>query len=169
MAQGRAAYGSETKVRRVIANHRDGHANVPARRPGLTAAVVPKALLLIALLAMSGCRAPSLDQHGSSRVTAAYQGRTLSAELPDRIRPPAVIAAAEQSLTARGYTIVDREATADAARVLARPPAGHDLKNVVIRSELSRSGTMVWVRQQPFGDEAISRAILDSVLRRLGA
>lgn len=161
MAQGRAAHGSEAEVRRVSAAACRGH-DVARSRAVATVA-------LLALLPMGACRAPSLDQHGTSRVTAAYQGRTLSAELPERIRPPAVIAAAEQSLTARGYTIVDREATADAARLLARPPAGHDLKNVVIRAELSRTGTTVWVRQQPFGDEAISRAILDAVLRRLGA
>lgn len=159
MAQGRAAHRSETQIRRVSAG--------AAGRLGR--ALAPTTISLLSVLWLGGCTAPTLDQHGSSRVTAAYQGRTLSAELPDRIRPPAVIAAAELTLTARGYTIVDRESTADAARVSARPPAGHDLQSVVVRTELSSAGTTVWVRQQPFGHEAISRAILDSVLRRLGA
>lgn len=107
------------------------------------------------------------------RVLAAYSGRTLSTELPDNVRVPAIIAAGESALLNRGYSIVTRDATIDKGRVVGRPSDGGlagyvGMDRVIISSKQSARGTRVWVTAEPLGDETLSRAVLDAILVRLG-
>ena len=120
-----------------------------------------------ALLVCGGCRA-SVQRQGESQVLASYLGRTLTAELPERVRPPAVVGAAQDALAARGYSIADSEATGESGRVWAVPPDAGWLEGALVTADLSKRGTRVKVRLEPLGDEAKSRAVLDAVLVRLG-
>lgn len=120
-----------------------------------------------ASLMLGGCRA-SVQAQGESRVAASYWGRTLTAELPDRVRPPAVVSAATSALQSRGYSVADAEATAEHGRVWAVPPDAGWFEGALVTTDLSKKGTRVKVRMEPMGDEAKSRAVLDAVLVRLG-
>jgi len=107
---------------------------------------------------------------------AAYSFRTLSANLGMDIRVPVVVTAAEQALGERGYTISSRRMTEDSGRVVAVAAGsslGHGFRDglserVVVTAQLTARGTRVKVSAQPLGNEAISRAILDDILLRLG-
>ena len=107
---------------------------------------------------------------------AAYSFRTLTANLGMDMRVPLVVTAAEQALGQRGYTISSRRMTEDSGQVIAVAAGsslGHDFRDglserIVFSAKLTASGTRVKVSAQPLGNEAISRAILDDILLRLG-
>ena len=120
-----------------------------------------------------GCQSePNRQRHGP--VWATYSGPTLSAELGVDVRVPAVLAAAEAALVQRGYSVVSRRGTEDSGRIEALPPgAGRSgrpgvWEKVWVSARVTSRGTQVKVKFEPWGDEAISRAILDDLLYRLG-
>ncbi len=122
---------------------------------------------------LGGCQSePNRQRHGT--VWATYSGPTLSAELGVDVRVPAVLAAAESALVQRGYSVVSRRGTEDSGRIEALPPgvgrAGKPgvWEKVWIAARVTSRGTQVKVTAEPWGDEAISRAILDDLLYRLG-
>lgn len=127
------------------------------------------ACLLLGLLALTGCRA-SEGFAGRSGVAASYRLGTLTADLPDEVRVRSVLAAADATLRARGYSVVGEQATADRGWARGSPPAGSllELEDVTIWSRLSRTGTRLGVDVKPIGAEAQARAIMDDLLRRLG-
>jgi hypothetical protein len=124
-------------------------------------------VLACATVVFGGCRA-SVREQGETGITASYWGRTLTAELPDRVRPPAVVSAASTALEARGYSVAESSATAESGRVWAVPPDAGYFDGALVTADLSKRGTRVKVRMEPLGDEAKSRAVLDAVLVRLG-
>lgn len=107
-------------------------------------------------------------QQGSSDLTAAYRMRTLSTVLPGSARVPAVIAAAEETVRARGYSVESSAATEDAGRLVVRPPRTSDFPKMTIEASAVGHGTRVTFTVSPFGDEEMSRSVLDGVLQRLG-
>ena len=126
------------------------------------------AVSLCALLA--GCQTSERYQ-GASGLVATWQGRTLSAELPDPVRVPGAHYAAVEALMARGYAIVADEATADRGYLVARGPDGTMLsgvRRVVVRTGLTPSAVGMSITVEPAGDEVAARGILDDVLARLG-
>lgn len=115
---------------------------------------------------LSGCATqPRLQGH--TDVLATHSGRTLAAELPDPIRVPGALAAAAEALLSRGYTIENRQVTADYGRVIARRPSAPAPERVVIRSQLTPRAVGLTITLEPFGNEVIARAILDDTLARL--
>lgn len=128
------------------------------------------AALLIALCLVAGCQSSQRYQ-GESRTVATWQGRTLSAEVPDAVGVPGAHYAAVEALLARGYALEADEATADRGYVAASGPDGTMLgghRRVVVRTALTPSAVGIKVTLEPVGDEVAARAILDGVLRRLG-
>ena len=120
----------------------------------------------LGLLGAAGCATqPRLQGH--SEILASYSGRTLKAELPDRVRVPGSLAAAAGALVGRGYTIESREVTDDSGRIVARRPDAGRLEKVVVRSRLTPRAVGISITLEPWGDEVLSRAILDDVLTRL--
>jgi hypothetical protein len=97
-----------------------------------------------------------------------YQAKSLQSELPGSVPPQSVRAAAERTLSARGYTVTTSEATNDRARVVGRPPDGRLFRRVVVGSSLSAGGTRVAVTIEPGGNETTAREILESMLTLLG-
>jgi hypothetical protein len=149
--------------------------NSPIRaRPAPTRGRAARALALAAggLIAASGAApagcASEPRLQGDGPVMATHSLGTLSAELGDDIRVQAVIAAAGDALRSRGYMIESSSATADAGRISARPPQARRFERVIVRAELTTTGTRATVAVRPTGDEARARAILDGILARLG-
>lgn len=129
--------------------------------------VVRLAVCMVAALVAAGCKS-TVESQGRSRTSAAYSAGTLSADLPSTVRVQAAIAAAESALRDRGYTIGTRRATEDTGFVEAKAPRAGWLEKTTVAAKISGGGTRVTVNVEPWGDQSLSRAILDDVLKRLG-
>lgn len=127
-------------------------------------------LLVAALVLAAGCQTSERYQ-GESRVVATWQGRTLSAEVPDAVGVPGAHYAAVEALQARGYAVIADETTVDRGYLAASGPDGTALggyRRVVVRTALTPAAVGVKITLEPAGDEVAARAMLDEVLRRLG-
>ena len=136
-------------------------------RLGLSKVVLGLGLVLGGSAAMVGCAGKQAYQ-GSGSTVATYQGSTLSAILPAEHRVPTVLAAAEQALRDRGYTIVSNASTEDAGTLIARPPRYNTYPRMQIQAMVVGAGTRIELGYQPFGNEEVCRATLDAILARLG-
>lgn len=116
---------------------------------------------------LAGCKATTED-HGRQNISAAYSAPTLSSDLPSTVRVQAAIAAAESALRDRGYTIGERRTTEDTGFVTAKAPNPGWLEKTTVRARVAGSTTRVTIDVEPWGDQALSRAILDDILKRLG-
>jgi hypothetical protein len=117
----------------------------------------------------AGCSSPQAKTQGTQQdITATYEGRTLRADLPGRARVPAVIAAADQTFRARGYAVQRSAATEDTGEIVANAPRHSSLPRVVVSASRGVETTGVRVMVEPFGDQELSRSVLDGVLQRLG-
>lgn len=134
---------------------------------GLTAWVA--VTLALAFLLIAGCKA-RVEQAGTRReVSAAYQFRTLSAEVPGGVSVHAAAASAHSALRGRGYVITRSEVNADSARIEARAHGDGALDKTVVEARPAPDGAVrITVTAEPLGDERASRAILDAMLARLG-
>lgn len=115
----------------------------------------------------SGCQT-SIKQEGASRTAAAYSFGTLEADLPQSVRVPAVLGAADAALRRRGYSVPSGAATEDRGEVRGEPSAQSDASSVRVNAWIVPGATRVGVKVGWVGDETLSRAILDEVLQRLG-
>lgn len=116
----------------------------------------------------TGC-SPVVKAHGrQGTVEATYARRTLSATLPASARVPAVIAAAEETVRARGYSVERSTATEEVGVLVARPPRTTDFPVITIDADVVPGATRVRLTVSPFGDQEMSRSILDGTLQRLG-
>jgi hypothetical protein len=105
---------------------------------------------------------------GQSGIEAVYHRGVLNAVLPESARAPAVIAAAEQVARARGYSIVASGATDEESTIVIRPPQTSSVPTVQITARRVMQGTQVRVENMPWGDQDLSRSLLDGILQRLG-
>jgi hypothetical protein len=120
------------------------------------------------MLMMCGCRA-SVESHGRDRgISAAYQFRTLEAELDRSVSTLTVQAAAEQTLRARGYVITGASRTAEMTRITAQTGGADSTDRIVVETWPKGRATGLSITCEPWGDEAQSRMVLDAVLARLG-
>jgi hypothetical protein len=117
--------------------------------------------------AVGGC-SPQAKTQGKQDTVATYHGMTLRANLPTESRVPAVMAAAEQTLRNRGYTIVSSTATEEKGEIIAHPPSSDHFPRLVIESSRGVSSTIVDVCAEPFGDQDLCRSVLDGMLQKLG-
>ncbi len=132
-------------------------------------------LLLAIACALPACQRPTIREQGDERsVYGVYANGTLASQLPMTARVPGAIAAAEETLRRRGYTITQRDVTDELGVLRAEPPHAVVRRPVTVRdpvtvrAKLESGGTMVTVKVGRFGNEAASRAILDETLRRIG-
>lgn len=117
--------------------------------------------------ALSAC-SPQLSSHGREHLTAAYSLGVLECELPDAVRVPAIMAAAEGALRGRGYSISSKASTDDRGRIYARAPRDSSVEGVSIEARVTSTGHRVSIHIDPLGDDTRSRVLLDDVLARLG-
>lgn len=121
----------------------------------------------MAALASAGCSVHQGEQ-GERGVSAAYRCPTLRADLPASARVPAVMAAAESAMLSRGYAIRSRSITADRGTIEALAPHADADESITIIASVAGEGSRCRVTVGKWGDEAVSRAILDGILVRLG-
>jgi hypothetical protein len=81
---------------------------------------------------------------------------------------PAVIAAADQTLRARGYSVRRSSSTEETGEIVANAPRYETYPRVVLTTSRHVDSTLVEVTVEPFGDQELSRSVLDGVLQRLG-
>lgn len=116
---------------------------------------------------VGGC-APRQAYQGDANTVASYRGSTLTAVIGAEHRVPTVLAAAEQAMRDRGYTIVSNASTEDAGTLIARPPRYNTYPRLMISSSTVAGGTKIELSYQPMGNEEVCRAALDATLKRLG-
>lgn len=132
-------------------------------------------VLLISLAAgvavvAGGCQTTySQHQLGEMRVVAKYGGRSLFAEVPDSVRVPAVIAAADEVVRGRGYSVLRKEATEEVGVLASVPPAKDTIQRVMVHAEKGDHGTSIRVAYEPFPDRELCESIFDAILAKLSA
>jgi len=124
--------------------------------------------LALALALPLGCRSTPAEVEQADGIVATYSGTELTCDLPESARVPAVIAAADQTLRARGYTIVQSTSTEDAGEIIGRPPRYNNYPRLVVKATGTATGSRVVLEYEPFGNQEVSRSVLDSMLSRLG-
>lgn len=121
----------------------------------------------LALFGTAGCnRYPQMQ--GQTGVVAVYRYPTLTADVPETTRVPAVIAAAEETFRARGYSVLQSSSTEESGLVQALPPRTGDYPRLTVVAVRVPSGTQIRISQEPYGSQELSRSLLDGVLARLG-
>jgi hypothetical protein len=126
-------------------------------------------VLGVIVLPVSGCTRPRTEAHGKKAdVMAAYSVDGLEAKLPPEVSVLAVRAATEAELRSRGYSIVDSVGTTDRMMIKARGSGERRSETMTVTSCVVARATCIKVDNGWFGDEAVSRGLLDGVLVRLG-
>ena len=115
----------------------------------------------------AGCQ-PAVRNQGQDGLLATYSMMTLTADLPERARVQAVIAAADAVVRSRGYGVEMVRATEEEGSLLAIPPKSAGSPRVWINAARVEGGTRVQIKPQPWGDEDVARSLLDGILARLG-
>ncbi|MBN8598287.1 MAG: hypothetical protein J0L78_11500 [Planctomycetes bacterium] len=113
-----------------------------------------------------GCETYSKVQGKAGEIIANYKAGTLHATL--NATPGAVLAASEQTLRDRGYSIEQNATTEEQGGLFARPPAynlGRTIRIVV--SPTTSDGSNLAITTNPW-DESLARITLDGILERMG-
>ena len=116
---------------------------------------------------VSGCQSRA-STHGKDGIEATYSAGTLTSRLPDSVNTRQVMAAAEQMLRDRGYSILENAQTDDSGRLVAVPPRDSLTPRVTILGRTTAGGVRVDIGIAPFGSQDLSTSLLDGILRRLG-
>lgn len=153
------------------------------RRAGLGVRRMGALAMGAAIVLLASCGKPSVQGQGKDgAVTATYSRGTLEAELPcgrGGVSALAVRAAAEMELRRRGLVIIESTGTDQSMRVVASGSGSGggligDDKDVEVTvradAETGSAGNTTRVRVDSglFGDEGLSRSVLDGILGRLG-
>lgn len=130
----------------------------------------PQLVIAVALAGLLGSAcSPEVKTHGPNKdVEASYHQAALTTNLPVTARVPAVIAAADQTLRARGYAVQRSSATEDSGELVANAPRYNNYPRVRVRAHSAANATQVEVKVEPFGDQELSRSVLDGILEKLG-
>lgn len=133
-------------------------------RRAVRACAVAMVGAVLALVA-GGCSTQTTVRDG--QYSAMYSGTTLSGTI-DGARVPSVIAATEQAMLARGYSIVESASTQESGEIIGRPPRYNNYPRMKVGATRVGEGVRVNLTYEPFGDREVSTAMYDAILRRLG-
>ena len=133
------------------------------RRPA-TLIVLALAAALTATLS-PGC---SVGWERRSPIRASSFGQGLTSALPGETPVPAVIAAARDVLSERGYVVTEASATQDHGRVLARPGYEGLARETTVTVRRTLNTTEVRVASGTGVGVAVERDVLEQMLTRLG-
>lgn len=113
-----------------------------------------------------GCETYSKVQGKAGEIIANYKAGTLHATL--NATPGAVLAASEQTLRDRGYSIEQNATTEEQGGLFARPPAYNLGRTIRIDvSPTTSDGSNLAITTNPW-DESLVRITLDGILERMG-
>lgn len=119
--------------------------------------------------APAACQKSSIAQQGQDRsITAKYTFGELLANLPPEVSVATARAATESTLRSRGYVISSSAGTKDHAEIIARSNVGGRSEKARISLSETAGGTGIVIDAGTFGDEAVSRSMLDGILSALG-
>jgi hypothetical protein len=123
--------------------------------------------LAIGAAALStGCETASKVQGKAGEIIANYKAGTLNASL--NANPASVLAAAEQTLRDRGYSIEQNATTEHQGGLYARPPSYNLGRTIRIDvSPTASDGSNIAITTNPW-DESLARITLDGILERMG-
>jgi len=114
----------------------------------------------------TGCETYSKVQGKAGEIIANYKAGTLHATL--NATPAAVLAASEQTLRDRGYSIEQNATTEEQGGIFARPPAYNLGRTIRIDvSPTTSDGSNLAITTNPW-DESLARITLDGILQRMG-
>lgn len=131
-------------------------------RLGLLAVVGATGLALLS----QGCETTTKVQGDVTQAIANYESGTLKATL--NAPPSAVLAAAEQTLRDRGYSIDNNDSTKEQGAVVARPPNYNLLKTLrVFVAPTGDNASSISITTNPW-DEGLARITLNGIMKRLG-
>ena len=123
--------------------------------------------LLVGLVApLTACSRPVYPY--GERVEANYSGRTLTVRLDETVRVPRVMAAIDEVLRDRGYSVVSTTSTEEDGEVVARSPRVVTYPRLVIRARQSSTACVVSMRNEPFGDKDQVEQMMRALLTKLG-
>lgn len=123
-------------------------------------------LIIGAAGVLGGCEAAAKVQGKAGEVLANYKAGTLVATL--NATPASVLAASEQTLRDRGYSIEQNATTQEQGGLFARPPAYNLGRTIRIDvSPTATDGSDLSITTNPW-DESLARITLDGILERLG-
>lgn len=138
----------------------------------MNCALITRVLCVASVMAgglmIGACSTPMPLPHGKTGVMATYEHPTLHCVLPAAARVPAVVAAAEATARARGYTVSESNSTEEIGVVVAKPPRTVTVPEMRIDVKRVFQGTKAEITYEPWGDSASSRVMLDGILQRLG-
>lgn len=114
----------------------------------------------------TGCSSP-VYRFGE-RVQAEYAGRTLTVRLPETVQVPQVMAAMQQVLRDRGYTVEESSSTAELGTIITKGPRVITYPRVVIEARQTADACVVSLRNEPFGDQDQVEQLMRAALEKLG-
>ncbi|MEI7658558.1 MAG: hypothetical protein WCK33_10880 [Phycisphaerae bacterium] len=123
--------------------------------------------LLSGLVAPLAACSHSVYPYGE-RVEANYSGRTLTVRLDPSVRVPRVMAALDEVLRDRGYSVASTTATEEAGEMIARGPRVITYPRVVINARQTSTACVVSMRNEPFGDKDQVEQMMRALLVKLG-
>ncbi|MBS0191326.1 MAG: DUF3568 family protein [Phycisphaerales bacterium] len=131
-----------------------------------TSPILALATLGLSLASLAGCQVTTKVEGATQQAVANYESGTLTATL--NAPPAAVLAAAEQTLRDRGYSIESNSSTKEQGAIVARPPNYNLLKTTKIAVGPTGEGqSAVAITTNPW-DENLARITLDGMMKRLG-
>ena len=123
-------------------------------------------ILLGSLAPLASCSRPALSY--GERVEASYRGRTLTVRLDESVRVPRVLAAIDEVLRDRGYSVVSSTAAEEAGEVIARGPRAVTYPRLVLSARQTGTACVVSIRNEPFGDKDQVEQMMRALLAKLG-
>jgi len=119
-----------------------------------------------AAVLFAGCQTYAKVEGKAGEIIANYKAGTLTATL--NATPAAVLAASEQTLRDRGYSIEQNATTEEQGGIFARPPAYNLGRTIRIDvSPTTSDGSNLSITTNPW-DESLARITLDGILQRMG-
>lgn len=115
---------------------------------------------------LCGCASP-VYRFGE-KVQAEYSLRTLTVRLPETVQVPQLMAAMQQVLRDRGYTVSESNATAESGTIVTTGPRVTTYPRVVIEARQTADACVVTLRNEPFGDQDQVEQLMRAAIEKLG-
>ena len=123
--------------------------------------------LLVLILMVAGCQT-SVRSQGAQGNVGTYRMGTARVKLADPVRIPTAMAAANVVMRNKGFTVETSRVSDDEGRLVARQPGTANFDRVIVMVQQVPGALEIAITCEPFGEEEMSRSIMDAVLYRLG-
>lgn len=140
-------------------------------RPTKLPFVIVAAIILISLLASTGCQSvPALREsrawHGQTPIYATYRFGLLKAELPPGGSIEAVMAVTRSILHRQGHTIEEASVSPQGGRIVALANSQLPYDKIKITTSFEGAGILITINIDP-AEENRARVVFESILQAL--